>query len=237
MWICIFFLSTPSLLCSQRSKVKAFLGLEMGWGLALPSQKYKIRAVILHWGTRPKARTHLDYPLCSPATEVRLEGVKCQAGWVRSLCNTPSNTDVHMQRCQDHQLNWSPAKSRSSPTSLTPTPLCILCFAHTAQPRQQRAVTELRGKNVCRVRFHSEPQITAKLKQSSLPVSTLKAWLKCWLNCTQWKEQLFISEECYTAPTPSVSNGEDASWLPLPLRISHTPSSPHWNVPNHLSKG
>lgn len=125
----------------------------------LPPKEYKVRAVIFYWGTRPKARTHLDYPLCSPATDVRLEGVKCQAGWVRSLCNTPSNTDVRMQRCQDHQLNWSPAKSRGSPVSLTPTPLCILllCFTHTAQPRQQKAIAELKAKIVCRVPFHSEP--------------------------------------------------------------------------------
>lgn len=80
-----------------------------------------------------------------------------QAGW--GACNTPSNTDVCMQRCQDHQLNWSSAKSRKSPISLTPTPLCILllCFAHTAQPRQQRLASKLRDKNVCRVQFHSEP--------------------------------------------------------------------------------
>lgn len=161
MWICFgVFLSTPSLLCSQRSKVKAFLGLETGWGLALPSQskavKYKVRVWYFTEGQGLKPGHILTIPFALQAQRWGWKELNVrQAVWGASV----THPLTQMSLCKGAKIiSWTGAlQSQDLPFLSLLQPFAFSSFVLHTQPSPGSKEQSQRAKNVCKVWFHSEP--------------------------------------------------------------------------------
>lgn len=154
-----------------------------------------------------------------------LEGVKCQPGWVRSLppsvTHPPTHPYAEVPR-RSAELELRKVKE-STLFSYTYTPLHSPPLFVYTQPSPGSKEHLQSSKPKTFAGFNST--VNRKSQQTQSKAVYLSPLWK-----HDWSVDLIVhsgrsSFSSQRNATPPISYGEDASWLPLPFRLSHTPSS------------